>query len=80
MPTVTYEGDNTVMYLQASRYALKLIKRAQTKNETLPYPFGYINDLPRLLKIKNVGNKIEDLLHLPCLLDALALRAGMLLI
>lgn len=40
-PIPTYEGDNIVMLLQASRYVLKLFKKAQ-KGDKLPYPFTYI--------------------------------------
>lgn len=43
-PIPTYEGDNTVMLLQASRYIFKLVLRA-SKDETLPYPFEYISKI-----------------------------------
>jgi len=37
-PVPTYEGDNTVMLLQASRYVFKLVKKA-AKGENLVFPF-----------------------------------------
>ena len=40
-PVPTYEGDNTVMMLQASRYIFKLAKKAQ-KKQKLAFPFEYI--------------------------------------
>lgn len=47
-PLPTYEGDNIVMLLQASRYVLKMIKKAQ-KGEKLPKLFTYIQHIPQLL-------------------------------
>lgn len=41
-PVPTYEGDNTVMLLQASRYIFKLVSRA-SKGIVLPFPFEYIS-------------------------------------
>lgn len=46
----------------------------------MPFPFEYISELPRLQQTKNKGSTIEDMLHIPTLLDALALRAGLLLL
>jgi hypothetical protein len=53
-PIPTFEGDNTVMMLQASRYIFKLIKRVD-KGQKIPYPFEYIQDAKRLYAIKNAG-------------------------
>ena len=40
-PVPTYEGDNTVMLLQASRYVFKLVQRV-SKGQPLAFPFEYI--------------------------------------
>ena len=40
-PIVTYEGENTVMALQSTRYVFKLVKMA-AKQKTLAFPFEYI--------------------------------------
>jgi hypothetical protein len=41
-PFPTFEGDNTVMVLQAARYIFKLLAFAN-KGKPLPFPFGYIS-------------------------------------
>jgi hypothetical protein len=46
-PIPTYEGDNIVMSLQASRYIFKLFKAAK-KGTKLSFPFEYINQIPEL--------------------------------
>ena len=43
-PCVTYEGDNTVMAQQCSKYLLKLYKRAK-RGEVLGGLFSYINEI-----------------------------------
>jgi hypothetical protein len=43
-PTVTYEGDNTVMFGQASRYLVKLVAKANKKG-SLEFPFNYLNEM-----------------------------------
>ena len=43
-PFPTFEGDNTVMVLQASRYIFKLLGWA-IKGKKLSFPFQYINRL-----------------------------------
>ena len=40
-PIPTYEGDNTVMLGQASRFLIKLLTQA-SKGKKLPFPFTYI--------------------------------------
>jgi len=77
-PVPTYEGDNIVMLLQASRYVLKLFKKAQ-KGEKLQYPFTYISNIPGLLSLKDKGKTEESLMSLKTLEQALAVRAGKLI-
>lgn len=43
-PIPTYEGDNTVMLGQASRYLIKLYKSA-LKGKQIAFPFTYIGKL-----------------------------------
>ena len=62
-PTPTYEGDNIVMLLQASRYLLKLVKRSKETKE-LPFPFSYILKIDQLLSIKVKGSTVDELLDL----------------
>lgn len=60
-PVPTYEGDNTVMMLQATRYVFKLSKMA-SKNKKLPYPFAYINDAENLLSLRQRGVTVDEVL------------------
>ena len=46
-PFPTFEGDNTVMVLQSSRYIFKLLALDQ-QGKKLPFPFQYINRLQEL--------------------------------
>jgi len=66
------------MLLQASRYVLKLFKKAQ-KGEKLQYPFTYISNIPGLLSLKDKGKTEESLMSLKTLEQALAVRAGKLI-
>lgn len=51
-PLPTYEGDNTVMLGQATRYLAKLLKKAKN-NQQLSFPFTYLNKMPDTLSRKN---------------------------
>jgi len=42
-PIPTYEGENTVMMGQASRYLVKLFTKAR-QGKKLTYPFTYLNN------------------------------------
>lgn len=64
------------MLLQASRYLLKLAKRAKKGGENLPYPFTYIQNIPGLLEIRDKGKTVEQMLSLKTLEQAMATRAG----
>ena len=43
-PIPTYEGENTVMLGQASRYLMKLIKKVGDRKK-LTFPFTYLNSM-----------------------------------
>lgn len=45
LPGVTYEGENTVMYLQAARYLMKCVNMAK-KGEKLPGSVAFLNKKP----------------------------------
>ena len=62
-PVPTYEGDNTVMMLQASRYVFKLAKMAK-KEKQLPFPFGYISKMDHLLGLKGKGASVDEMLDI----------------
>ena len=51
-PISTYEGDNTVMLGQASRFLVKMITLAQKGNQ-LPFPFTYLSKMQETLSAKN---------------------------
>lgn len=42
-PCPVFEGDNTVLTLQASKFLVKLYKKAVLKNKQLDSPFDYLN-------------------------------------
>jgi len=74
VPLITYEGDNTVMLLQATRYLIKLIKKAN-QGQALPFPFEYLTEMSNTLLIQDKGRTMEECLDLEVLdrgLQALA--------
>ena len=73
-PMPTYEGENTVMLLQAARYLIKLTKKVG-KGEKLPFPFQYLNDIRETLSRKNRAHTIQDCLDLDILDLALQSQA-----
>jgi hypothetical protein len=58
-PNPTYEGDNIVMLLQASRYVFKLYKKAKMDKQPLPFPFTYISHIDELLSIKGRAKSLD---------------------
>lgn len=79
-PNPTFEGENTVMILQSSRYLLKLVKAVQKSPEkVLPFPFTYISKVDELLKIKDRVKSVNDLLDVKVLEQALAVRSAVLM-
>ena len=75
----TFEGENTVMLLQSVKYVFKLYKNFKKDGKPLPELFSYISNIDKLLQIKGRGSKIEELLDLNFLKEAMAVRAGSLL-
>lgn len=73
-PIPTYEGDNMVMLGQASRYLVKLLKKA-SEGKKLAYPFTYLMNMPETLSLRNQGRTVEDFLNLDMLDRALQARA-----
>lgn len=69
-PVPTYEGDNTVMLLQSSRFVFKLVKQAQ-KGKALPFPFEFISKSKELLSIRGKGLKVEEFFDADMLEQAL---------
>ena len=78
-PNPTWEGENTVMLLQAAKLPIKLLKRAQ-KGKPLAFPFEYIASTDRLLTLKSRINSVEDCLNLDLLAEALATKAASYLV
>lgn len=73
-PIPTYEGENTVMLGQASRYLIKLIKKAG-EGKKLQFPFTYLNRMQTTMGIRNQARTIDDFLNLETLDLALQARA-----
>jgi len=69
-PMPTYEGENTVMMGQASRYLVKLITKA-AKNIQLDFPFIYLNNMQIRLSEKNQARTVDDFLNIEILDRAL---------
>lgn len=49
-PVTTLEGENTVMYLQLSRYLLKSYKNSITKKHELSHSVKYLADFDQIMK------------------------------
>jgi hypothetical protein len=69
-PIPTYEGDNTVMMLQASRYLKKLQKKGK-KGQELKHPFEYLNQIVKLVTLKGRMSVIDDFTNLDLLQEAI---------
>ena len=74
-PVPTYEGDNTVMLLQASKYIFKLVKKAH-KKQPLAFPFDYIGNIETLTSLKGKGATVDEMFDLKTLETALAVRSA----
>jgi len=67
-PNPTFEGENTVMMLQSSRYVLKLFGQCvKNPEKKIPYPLQYISNIDKLLSIKGRVKTVEDLYDLDVL-------------
>ncbi len=71
-PQVTWEGDNTVMLLQAAKFIFKMLKA----KELLPFPFTYLSKMDELLQLKDQGKSVEQMHSFDLLEQALAVRAA----
>lgn len=49
-PIVTYEGDNTVMLLQASKMLMKMVKKAIAGTK-FAFPFEYLSQIDETLSV-----------------------------
>lgn len=74
-PQQTFEGDNTVMMQQSSRYLFKLIKKA-AKGKKLEFPFEYIAEIDTTLKRICPCMKFEDFFNLENLNEALKVKTS----
>ena len=57
----TWEGDNTVMTLQAGRYLVSSYREKKLKNCLLPKGIGYLNAVPEIQKRTCPGTNVTDL-------------------
>jgi len=74
-PQVTFEGDNTVMLIQSTRYLKKLYKKAM-KGTTISSPlFGYLNHVDSNLQKVCSAKTPEDLCSPSLILEALEVNA-----
>ena len=73
-PMPTYEGDNTVMLGQASRFLIKLVKKV-SEGKRVPAPFSYLNNMQATLTARNQARTVEDFLNIDVLDRALQARA-----
>ena len=69
-PMPTYEGENTVMMGQASRYLVKLVGKVVKKTQ-LDFPFTYLNNMQSTLSLKNQARTVDDFLNIEILDRAL---------
>lgn len=69
-PCVTFEGDNTVMAQQSSRFLQKLHKRMR-KGEKLGGLFSYLNNLDKTLLLKCSATTPEDFANVDQVQEAL---------
>lgn len=74
-PLPTFEGVNTVMLQQSSRYIFKQAARVMSGEKCEGY-FSYFNHLDDLVQKKSFADTPEKFLDLPHLDMALAVRAA----
>lgn len=65
-PEATYEGDNTVMLGQASRFLFKIVGRVE-KGHKLEFPYSYLNKISQVLQLQDKVKTIEDVRSLQTL-------------
>lgn len=74
-PMVTFEGVNTVMLQQSSRYIFKQVKKVQNGKKATRY-FSYINDLDALSNSQSGATNLQDFLDVDHLIQALRVRSA----
>lgn len=74
-PVAIFEGDNTVMAKQNSRYIMKKVKKCQ-RGKPAKGLFSYINHLNELCTKKSPALTVEDFSTLEHLEECLAVRAA----
>jgi hypothetical protein len=76
-PMPTFEGDNTVMLQQSSKYLFKMIKK-HSKGKKLEEPFVYIGEIEETLANKTVclGSTVDCFLNLKFLNKALKVKTS----
>ena len=75
-PMITFEGDNTVMIQQASRYLFKLLKRAGKGKKPIEMPFTYLNKVNALVsgQLRSSASSVADFANFKTLEEALQVR------
>ena len=74
-PQVTFEGDNTVMLIQSTRYLKKLYKKAMNGAKMSSPLFEYLNHVDANLKKVCSAKTPEDLCSPSLILEALEVNA-----
>ena len=65
-PNVTFEGDNTLLALQASRFLVKTMKKLM-KGKPAEGPLAYLNNIQTLLKAKCTATTPDHFLDIDLL-------------
>ncbi|CAD8203711.1 unnamed protein product [Paramecium octaurelia] len=63
-PNVTLEGENQVMYLQVSRYLLKVLQYAEKTPEKVPFYFTFVLHIKETLANKDLNTSLGHWLKL----------------
>lgn len=79
-PLPTFEGDNTVLTLQGSKFVVKLYKRAVMKNKKVQAPFDYLNKANELSKSVCSAKDYRDFFDLNLLEEVLQARTIQLIL
>lgn len=82
VPSQTYEGENTVMYLQTARYLFKNLHLLQSAKQTprSGSSVGYLHEFLRNSGVKCHCNSVTDFLSPEIMVDIFKNRAGHLLL
>lgn len=75
-PQVTFEGDNTVMLIQSTRYLKKLYQKVRTGTVITSPLFAYLNNIDTNLQKVCSAKTPEDLCSASLILEALEVNAS----